>query len=260
MDENLEQDGGPDGSKRLLLIADTHFSLDEVDTIRDTADIWKYGDKYGCDELVVGGDISESVEDAAKLYLEEVFDSFRVARGNHDTWSPEDLYREVRRNTEDAGSILVGDHIKWPAGNGENEYLIGMCHRPHDFHIRSKRQESGMEWEEDIILYGHSHAPYDRVLGKDDTLAIGIGSTFSNYNIPYESGRRLKRSFQILEIEDDGIKIMNYDFDRDILIEEAVYGEKGGGFEEIYKDYNGVPEYPDRSKVSEPERRVIASV
>lgn len=254
MKEYLEKEDKDDDVKRLLLIADTHFSKKCVDTMADTRKIWTYGEEYGCDELVVGGDISEDVEDAANLYLEEVFDSFRVAIGNHDNWSEDMLYREVSRRTKDHGSVLAGNKIKWSSA----DYRISMAHKPHDFHIRAKRKKSSWEWDSEIILYGHSHSPYDRVLGKDKTLAVGIGSTFSNYDILYKNGERLRRSFQILELGEE-VKIKNYDFDKDILVEEAVYRNDEEGFERIYDDYFGVPEYDDGMDLEEMFKQPVYS-
>ena len=54
----------------------------------------------------------------------------------------------------------------------------------------------------------------------------------------------MRRSFQVLELGEQ-VVIRNYDFDRDLLVEEAVYKGKDEGFKQVYKNYFGVPEYDD---------------
>lgn len=223
------------GSKRYMLVSDTHFSRPDVDVPKTVGKLLQYGEDYECDELVLGGDISKDPKEVTYLINGNVFDGFKIAKGNHDHWDPTDLYKEIRSRAPEARNAFVAEKLEWEDGGIFGEYLLSLSHKPQEFKIRSSTTESKFDYHEDIILYGHSHAPHDRVMGKG-TLFVGIGSAFSNYNTPFKNNHIMAdRSFQIMNIGEK-IYIEHYDFDTEELVESSEYIFTNEGFQNTFKE------------------------
>ncbi len=220
--------------KRYMLISDPHFSRSDVNLLDIVSKVHKYGKEYECDELIIGGDISKNVKEASELILEDVFNGFKIVKGNHDQWDAEDLYQEIRNNSPDCKNVFIGKKLSWEAGK-YRDIQMSLSHKPQEFKIRASTTETPYDFIDDIILYGHSHAPFDRAMG-EGSIVIGMGSVFTNYHVPYKDNHKIaKRSFQMLEIGED-VSLEHYDFDRNLLIEKSVYRRNGKGFENCFKE------------------------
>ncbi len=235
-------------SKRYMLISDPHFSRSDVDLLDIVSKVHKYGEEHNCDEIIIGGDISKDVEEVSELILEDVFDGFKIVKGNHDPWDPAELYQEIRKKAPNSKNVFIGKKLSWEEGK-YGDIRMSLSHKPQEFKIRSSTTESPYDFLDDIILYGHSHAPFDRTMG-EGSIVIGMGSVFTNYHVPYKDNRKMaKRSFHTLDIG-ESVSLEHYDFDRDILIERSVYRRKAKGFENCFKEiYQDVLEEPATGEV-----------
>lgn len=219
-------DGGA-GSRRYLLVSDFHLGWepDGADDVFDALD--GYRQEYDCDGLVIGGDLDARDGEFSDL-LDLEFDRTMIALGNHDgsngsgTDGSIDPYADV---------MIDGDDVYWEAVVEETTYSFEMSHRPDAFNLTAHSSQDGKKQpdatDSDICLYGHSHMPYDRVI--DDTLYIGLGSTYQNYNT---DDRVLpEASFHILDLGPDDVSLRHHDFEDGELVEEATYERTDDGLE-----------------------------
>ncbi len=246
MKDVIDHDDPVKKPKRFMLISDPHFFSMHSDFLEIISNVHKYGEEHECDELIVGGDISErDVYEVKELIMDEVFDGFKIAKGNHDKWKIPDLYRSIEDGVKEEKDILIGRKLIWEEGTYD-DISMALAHRPHDFGIRSSYTEYEEELIDDVIIYGHSHAAFDRILGNkgpegEGSVVIGIGSVYENHNTPYRDRQKMPdRSFQIMELDGEEITLEHYDFDHNYIVEKSLYEKNLEGFrmtsKEIYAD------------------------
>lgn len=193
--------------------------------------IEEYGEEYDCDGLVIGGDTGTL--DEIEEFLDSGFDVVKAVLGNHDDWNQDGCDEELE----------CGRRLEWVEEVGE-EYSIAVQHNPDAFDIGSKGGGGGKETEEyDIVIYGHSHMPYDRDLN-DGTLAIGLGSTYRNYNT---NDKMPDKSIHVLEL-DGSVVVAHIDFETGEILEETEYVRKSDGMQQVRRHWNGDGEDPEADR------------
>jgi predicted phosphodiesterase len=204
---------------RYLVAADLHFDR-HGDEYKETvlSQLEDYVDEYDCDTLLVAGDIG-TVDDIERL-LEADVPALKAVGGNND--EPYDSWYDPRTDR------AFDDEITWKERLDE-AYTIAMSHDPEDFGLTATRDETQQrgELDPDIIIYGHSHMPRDRIID-EKTLALGAGSTYRNYNIEDDIP---DRSIHILEISDQ-ITVKHLDFDTGQPVESSTYRQNCDSLEE----------------------------
>ncbi|MDY6777973.1 MAG: metallophosphoesterase family protein [Candidatus Nanohaloarchaea archaeon] len=205
------------------LSSDTNLNTSPLDADEVLEDVERYGEEYDCDELLVGGDVGTA--DEIKAFLDLDFERVRAVEGNHDLY---DGGEPALPDGTDYGEALL-----WR----EKDLQWAMRHRPSDFGLQSTADRSSVPFLEpfDIVLYGHSHLPYERVL-EDGTLAVGMGSLAQNKQVTAELP---DRSFYVLDVFDDedyAVGLRHVDFDTGEVLERSLYVETGEGFEEVCSD------------------------
>lgn len=201
--------GGP---SRFLLVSDAHLheQRDARDDVLDRID--RYADAYDCDELLVAGDTGGH-EDIEAILDADVSCS-RVARGNHD---PRDRY------VTDGGHRYEAE-MGWEVDG----YRVGMAHDPRDMGLRATAESYRSRQEPyDIVIYGHSHMPYTRLV--DDAVVVGAGSLYTNYNM---TGEFPERSAHVIEIGEQ-VVVTHIDFDSGAVVEESIYAQTRDGFQTV---------------------------
>lgn len=199
-------------SRRYLLISDTHYERGRI--VADDADLLTdIYEEYGCDEVLVAGDVG-SFDDVESL-LDGDHEATAV-RGNNDTWDVSDYEHDgALRYLADGGRVFYGDRAEWTVG----PHTVAMQHKPHDFDIRARSGvEDTPDTEADIIIHGHTHMPAYRVLG-EGTLAIGAGSLAQNYNV---TSSVPDRSLQVVDIG-GAVTVEHIDADTRDVVETATF-------------------------------------
>jgi len=235
--------GGPDergDACDFLIVSDLHLDWgedgqDDIEYAKTvTRRINSYGEEYGCDGLLVAGDVG-STENLEDLYdeLREDFEEIKIAQGNHDVNGREIAERVNHVPTDDYDTCVETTTGK------TDDLLVQMKHDPSDFGLNYRKQESRHSDHErpDILVYGHSHMPFDRVLS-DGTLAIGAGSTYDNYNM---EDHFPTASFHVLGFDEAGgdehVTVEHRDFWSQDIHEEAVYRWDDDGFSKVFSDW-----------------------
>lgn len=200
-----------DGTRTYLIASDTHLQWnDDTEGIVDT--IEEYSEEYDCDELVLAGDIG--AWDDVEAFLESDMDGGYIAGGNHDHWTEDDEDRDV-------DDYEIGRTLAWQ--DDETGFRFALSHYPADFgQSPVKDRSSETLGPYDIVIHGHSHMPRDRIV--DDSLVLGTGSLYRNYNT---KDHLPDRSFHVLEL-DDGIALKHIDYDSGDIVEEKYFSVEDG--------------------------------
>ncbi|MDY6771075.1 MAG: metallophosphoesterase family protein [Candidatus Nanohaloarchaea archaeon] len=232
-DPDPERSAAEDHAHDYLVVSDLHLDWgedgqDDIEYATTVANhLERYGEEHGCDGLLIAGDIGEP-DDVEDLYddVKEAFDEVLIAQGNHDVLA-RDIAERVNHVPTDDYDQAVRTEV--------DGLLLEMQHDPSDFNLNYKKQQSSSSahGEPDIVVYGHSHMPFDRALS-DGTLAIGAGSTFDNYNM---QDHMPSTSFHVLSSDDDHVTVEHHDFWSGEKVEEAVYRYGPDGFEEVFSDW-----------------------
>ncbi len=225
-DENLLEPGGNTAQEsRYLFISDPHCNIKENCSREMSERVEEYGKEYGCDTLVIGGDVIGTGH--LERFLQTDFEEKKLVRGNHDNYT----FKRDISEMDSQGEINYSPNLlKW----GENGYTLALRHDPSDFethgrfdmgHEKKEKPKEAMDWVYDIILYGHTHRPHVRIFEEDNTLAIGAGSIYWNYT-PHDCEPR--KSAHILTLEEDGTTVQHLDYEKDRIMDEKKYVKEDG--------------------------------
>ncbi|MFP4116098.1 MAG: metallophosphoesterase family protein [Candidatus Aenigmatarchaeota archaeon] len=229
--------------ERMLLLADTHYKEDKFFEDKplksDLNKLEEIGDIFEIDEIVWAGDCTYSPGDIIDFKNSD-FSKKRVVMGNHDreddAWSFEEVFGETLPELDDI------DYEKyetvWSIGK-DRKYDVCMRHESQGMGLSPTGRGSPYQKynEFDILIHGHRHIPYYRVLD-NRKMGVGLGSLFSNYT---EDRTIPRRSIQIMEV-DGVIDVKHIDFDEMSVVEEIVFGEENGVFGMLEKWGRGAQE------------------
>ncbi len=264
-----------DAYRTIVLASDLHPGEEEDkrreslrETIRNSLS-W-YADRYDADEVWLGGDIGE-VEDVKAWLVEDEhedaflpygFEQVSIAIGDGDVeqsgdgrtgWynGATDRDSDLLHDLDRSGRVAYGKEITSYGNVGGQSVPIRMKHDPKDLNVdwyTTPRQAEvwGDHHELDdpqILLYGHTHTPYARVLR--NSLVIGVGSRFKNY---HARDGMPDRSLQVLRMGED-VELYHIDLDADDpeaeLFEYQRFSLEDGGFTEKETDHQ-VPDIEQR--------------
>lgn len=263
----LEEVAGPDidgasraepdiqymGERRYMVISDMH--LDEQEgNISDTIEaIGEYQEDIDADGLVVGGD-QKAYDSELDSIFDNDFDSIHLVEGNHDRTDEHAVDPDIdwTYGGEPDGDVVFAydeETVNWADAADTEPITFLLGHEPEAVGsgatYQDDRHASGDgDADADVLLYGHSHMPYDRLI--EGTLHIGMGSLLENYNVdPDTLG---ERSFHVIDVADDTVSVTHVDFETGEPIEHATYRFDGEAFEQDVEWYrwDGPSRHDDR--------------
>lgn len=222
--EILEPGESAPQESRYFFIADGHCERRSKSAEEIAEKVEAYGEEYDCKKLLMGGDMGGYKD--IKKFLETSFEEKRNVKGNHDTWWPHHIKNNGIAEKLD---LKEGEHydeekIEW------QDKIYDMClqHKPGDFDIKhSTKHKNGDadSWEYDILLYGHSHIPHDRVLA-DGTLAVCPGSIESNNKT--EDKSLPDQSAYVIEVSEDKVSVLHLNYKVNHIEGKREYKQENG--------------------------------
>lgn len=259
---------------RVLLVSDLHLENAYSDSMRSRlrnriVPGWMdhYVDAYDCDELWVGGDVGDDIQDLAPVLTADV-DHVRMVPGDEDDWYDPDIVEDGALHDEAVADALdgtaydagdVADHVcapglQWEVAVDGRTYTVAMTHTYDTFGLSSPK-EGPDDYDRcpdrldgtDVAIYGHGHQPWSRAIC--GTLVVGCGSTYSNYDMvaafPEESVHIIEFGDEVRtrHLDRDAVSMSDVPgMDQDDLEDAEVFEQRrfkrnGNGFEELEPEH-----------------------
>lgn len=241
-----DTEAGPvqgDVARSLFLISDLHIEQAHSDSKRRRLRerivpgwIDHYMDTYDCDRLGVAGDIGDRPDDLDSIRNTATTTPY-ITPGDEDDWYDPDAPDHGAGSGMDAA---VGTALRWKERvPGAPAYTIEMAHEPYHFGLDSPKDgpDDYADWrpdalnDVDIALYGHGHQPYARAIG--DTLVIGAGSSYSNYDMVSAFPRR---SAHVIDLGPDAVRVRHIDLTAIDMEGAATMDRAEMEAEEVFED------------------------
>lgn len=204
--------------------------------------------EYGCEELWLGGDIGNAEDFSA--YLSYDFDRIKAVVGDEDRksdlgdgekgWYAHEIEKHGSLDhMNNLYGVDVGETVADPV-TAAQPYEVVMGHDPEVFGIDYYNEGavspaciSHALDEPKVVLYGHKHRPFARTV--QNSVAIGMGSTYKNYEV---KGEMPERSLYVLELG-DAVEVYHIDLEPDDEdrswkeVERQRFERAGDGFQEV---------------------------
>lgn len=235
-----------DASLNALLVSDTHLESGMPDGgrkyLRDTVvrkNLEDIAEEYGCNTLIHGGDLG-GVKDA-EAFLDYDFERSAFAVGDGDKEKDENSAPGWYRGTKKGARRRLFDDDENRFGRrvvvddfAETPYDIEIAHQPGSFGVRSHTTQEDYDGYEDvsqhldrpmIAIYGDKHQPFTRTLR--NSLVIGLGSTYQNYDI---TEKMPEKSAHVLQIDGADVSVQHLDYDTGEVFEHQEFRFEDGRF------------------------------
>jgi len=242
-DDMVEPDIQYMGQRRYMVISDMHLDEQEGNIADTLKDVREYQESIDADGLILGGD-QKAYDSELERIFDGGFDSIHLVEGNHDVTAgqdpqavdPETDWRYGGEPDEDVVFAYDEETVSWADAADTEPITFLLGHDPDDVGSGATyddRREDDPEPRADVLLYGHSHMPYDRII--DGTLHIGMGSLLENYNVDHDNIG--ERSFHVIDVTDDTVSVTHVDFETGEPIEHSTYRFDGEAFDQDVEWY-----------------------